>query len=166
MKQCVLILIALAFSATTAMAGGIAYVDLQKALNTSAPGVAAKQEISEQVKKYEVIVKEKQDALLALKEELEKQSALLSEDARAQKMRDYQQQGKDLERFTKDIQDELQQKDNDFTNRILTELSEVIDEIGAAEDYDLILERTGILYTADRIDITQKVIDAYNAKQK
>ncbi|MDT8419571.1 MAG: OmpH family outer membrane protein [Desulfuromonadales bacterium] len=167
MKQCVLTLIALAFTASSVLAaGGIAYVDLQKALNTSNAGVAAKQEISEQVKKYEVIVKEKQDALLTLKDEIEKQSVLLSEDAKSQKMREYQQQGKDLERFTKDIQEELQQKDADFTNRILEQLSEVIREIGEAEDYDLVLERTGILYTSGRIDITQKVIDAYNAKQQ
>ncbi|PLX89975.1 MAG: hypothetical protein C0619_10235 [Desulfuromonas sp.] len=167
MKQCVLTLIALVFTASSVLAaGGIAYVDLQKALNTSNAGVAAKQEISEQVKKYEEIVKQKQDALMTLKDDIEKQSVLLSEDAKSQKLREYQQQGKDLERFTKDIQEELQQKDADFTNRILEQLSEVIKEIGEAEDYDLVLERTGILYTSDRIDITQKVIDAYNAKQQ
>lgn len=169
MKQFVLLSVALLFSVSTAFAaGGVAYVDLQKALNLSAAGVAAKQEIGEQVKKYEVVVKEKQDALLAKKEDLEKQAVLLSDDAKAQKKREYQQEVKELERFTKDIQDELQQKDADLTKQILSEIFEVIDVIGKEGDFDVILEKTesSLLYAADRIDLTQKVIDSYNAKKK
>jgi outer membrane protein len=169
MKKTLLVLAALFFSASaTWAAGGVAYIDLQKALNLSDAGVSAKQEISEQVKKYEVTVKEKQEALLGLKQDLEKQAVLLSDDAKAQKTRDYQQQVKELERFTKDIQEELQQKDADLTKQILAEIFDIIDELGKEGDYDVILEKTesSLLYAAERIDLTQKVIDAYNAKKK
>lgn len=169
MKQFVLLTVALLFSVSTAFAaGGVAYIDLQKALNLSEAGVAAKKEIGEQVQKYEVIVKEKQDALLAQKEDLEKQAVLLSDDAKAQKTREYQQQVRELERFTKDIQEELQQKDADFTKQILAEIFDVIDAIGKEGDYDAILEKTesSLLYASDRIDLTQQVIDTYNAKKK
>jgi len=169
MKTLVLVLTTLLFSASTVFAaGGVAYIDLQKALNLSEAGVTAKNDIGEQVKKYEAIGKEKQDALLAMKQDIEKQAVLLSEDAKAQKTREYQQQMKELERFTKDIQEELQQKDADFTKQILSEIFEVIDAIGAEGDYDVILEKTesSLLYASDRIDLTQQVIDAYNAKKK
>ena len=169
MKTLVLVLTTLLFSASTVFAaGGVAYIDLQKALNLSEAGVTAKNDIGEQVKKYEAIVKEKQDALLAMKQDIEKQAVLLSEDAKAQKTREYQQQMKELERFTKDIQEELQQRDADFTKQILSEIFEVIDTIGAEGDYDVILEKTesSLLYASDRIDLTQQVIDAYNAKKK
>lgn len=169
MKRIILILTTLIFSASTVLAaGGVAYVDLQKVLNLSSAGVAAKQVISEQVKKYEVVVKDKQDALLALKQEIEKQAIVLDDDAKAQKKRDLQQQVKELERFTKDIQEELQQKDADFTKQILAEIFDIIDEVGEQGDYDAILEKTesSLLYAAKRIDLTQKIIDAYNAKKQ
>lgn len=169
MKRIVMVLVAVIFSASTALAsGGIAYIDLQKALNVSDAGAAAKLEISEQVKKYEVIVKEKQDALMQMKQDIEKQAVLLSDEAKAQKTREFQQQGKELERFAKDIQEELQQKDADLTKQILAEIFEVIDEIAATEDYDAIFEKTesSLLYASERIDLTQKVIDAYNLKNK
>jgi len=169
MKRLVLVAVALLFTASTAFAaGGVAYIDLQKALNLSEAGVAAKNEISEQVKKYEAIVKEKQETLMARKQDIEKQAVLLSDDAKAEKARDYQQKVKELERFTKDIQEELQQKDADFTKQILSEIFKVIDVIGKDGDYDVILEKTesSLLYADERIDLTQKVIDAYNAKKK
>ena len=169
MKRLVLVAVALLFTASTAFAaGGVAYIDLQKALNLSEAGVAAKNEISEQVKKYEAIVKEKQETLMARKQDIEKQAVLLSDDAKAEKARDYQQKVKELERFTKDIQEELQQKDADFTKQILSEIFKVIDVIGKEGDYDVILEKTesSLLYADERIDLTQKVIDAYNAKKK
>ena len=169
MKKMLLVLTVLLFSASSALAaGGVAYIDLQKALNLSEAGVAAKKEISEQVKKYEVIVKEKQESLLSEKQDLEKQAVLLSDDAKAQKTREYQQKVKELERFTKDIQEELQQKDADLTKQILAEIFDIIDVIGQEGDYDAILERTesSLLYASKRIDLTQQVIDAYNAKKK
>lgn len=169
MKQLVLVAVALLFTASTAFAaGGVAYIDLQKALNLSEAGVTAKKEISEQVKKYEAIVKEKQEALMAQKQDIEKQAVLLSDDAKAEKARDYQQKVKELERFTKDIQEELQQKDADFTKQILAEIFKIIDAIGKEGDFDVILEKTesSLLYASERIDLTQKVIDAYNSKKK
>lgn len=167
MKHIVMLVAVFLFAASSALAGGIAFIDLQKALNQSQAGVSAKKDISEQVKKYEALVKEKQDALMAKKEDLEKQVDLLSEDAKAQKTREYQQEVKELERFTKDIQEELKQKDADYTKQILGEIFNIIDEVGKEGDYDVILEKTesSLLYGADRVDLTQKVIDAYNAKQ-
>ena len=169
MERLLLAVVAFLFTASASFAaGGVAYIDLQKALNLSESGVSAKQEISEQVKKYEAIVKEKQETLMAQKQDIEKQAVLLSDDAKAQKARDYQQQVKELERFTKDIQEELQQKDADFTKQILAEIFEVIDALGEEGDYDVILEKTesSLLYASKRIDLTEKVIDAYNSKKK
>lgn len=169
MKHLVLVLAALLLTASMSFAaGGVAYIDLQKALNLSEAGVTAKQEISEQVKKYEAIVKGKQEALLAQKQDIEKQAIVLDDDAKAQKAREYQQQVKELERFTKDIQEELQQKDADFTKQILAEIFDIIDALGKEGDYDVILEKTesSLLYASERIDLTQKVIDAYNAKKQ
>jgi outer membrane protein len=163
-----LTLIMLLTSAGAALAAEtkIGYVDLQKALNLSVAGKAAKEKIAGKVKEYETIVESRQEELRKLKEELEKKALLLSETARADKERDYQQKLKEFQRFTKDIQEELQQQDADHTRRILEELFQVIKEVGEKEKYTLVLEKTesSILFADDQINLTARIIKAYDAR--
>lgn len=170
MKRFVGALLTVLLLATPALAADnkIGYVDLQKALNTSEAGKAAKERISKKVKEYEGTIDTRQKEIKKLKEELEKQAMLLSEDARGAKERDYQQKVKEFQRFTKDIQEELQQKDADFTKQILEELFKVIKEVGEKEGYTLVLEQSesSILYADEKVNLTDKVIKAFDAKKK
>jgi outer membrane protein len=146
----------------------IGYVDLQRALNQSDAGQAAKQQIGKTVEEYEGRVEQRQRELQKLKEELEKQALVLADEARAARERDYQQKVRDYQRFTQDIQEELQRKDAQFTQRILRDLIQVIDEVGKKEGYTLVLEKTesSILYASEKIDMTDQVIKAYNERYK
>ena len=148
--------------ATDAMKVG--YVDLQKALNLSAVGKAAKEKMRAKFKDYDADVQKKQEELKKLKEDLEKQAMLLSAEARAAKERDYQQKVKDYQRMTKDIQEELQQADQDYTRKILEEIFKVVQNVGKQEGYTLVLEKTesSILYASDSIDLTERVIQTYD----
>lgn len=142
----------------------VGYVDLQKALNLSAAGKAAKDKMRAKFKDYDVDVQKKQDELKKLKDELEKQAMLLSPEARAAKERDYQQKVKDYQRLTKDIQEELQQTDAEYTRKILEDIFKVVQQIGKQEGYTMILEKTesSILYASDGIDMTDRVIQLFD----
>ena len=142
----------------------IGYVDLQKALNLSAAGKEAKEEIKAKVQTYDVEVKERQVELKKLKDDLEKQAMLLSEEARNAKERDYQQKVKDYQRFTKDIQETLQQTDADLTRKILERLLKVVQDVGKSEGYTIVLEKTesSIVYADESIDISDEVIKAFD----
>jgi len=171
MKRFVVLLLALSFlAAVPAVAADVklGYVDLQKALNLSEAGKAAKEKIQKKVKDHESAIDARQKELKKLKDELEKQALLLSEEARGGKERDYQQKLKEFQRYTKDIQDELQQQDADYTRQILEDLFKVIKGIGEKEGYTMILEQSesSLLYADDKIDLTDKVIKAYDAQSK
>jgi outer membrane protein len=146
----------------------LGFVDLQKALNLSESGKAAKEKIQKKVKEHEGAIDARQKELKKLKDELEKQALLLSDEARGAKERDYQQRLKEFQRYTKDIQEELQQKDADFTRQILEELFTVIKGIGEKEGYTMIFEQSesSLLYADDKIDLTDKVIKVYDAQAK
>ena len=49
---------------------------------------------------------------------------------------------------------------------ILKELEQVVTEIGKAEKFTLILERSQILYSDQATDITSRVIEVYNSRVK
>ena len=171
MKQfIVLFFVCLGLVATPviAQAHKIGYVDLQKALNLSAEGKAAKEKIKAQVQGYDADVQKRQEELQKLKDELEKQAMLLSEEARSAKEREYQQKVKEYQRFTKDIQETLQQTDADLTRKILEKLLEVVQKVGKKEDYTMVLEKTesSIVYADETADITDKVIEAFDKQGK
>lgn len=171
MKQfIVLLLVVLGLVVTPVMAQAqkIGYVDLQKALNLSSEGKAAKEKIKTQVQGYDAEVQQRQEELQKLKEELEKQAMLLSEEARNTKEREYQQKVKDYQRFTKDIQETLQQTDADLTRKILEEVLKVVQDVGKAGGYTMVLEKTesSIVYADDAADITDKVIEAFDKQGK
>lgn len=168
MKKIVFALIALLmFTAPAFAETKIAYVDLQKALNLSKAGTQAKSDISSLVKKYEAEFKGMQEELMKKKGELEKQAALLSDSAKAEKEREYQRDVTELQRFQKDVKDELQQKDAEHTKRILNELFEILQKMGKDGKYTMILEKNegAVIYAAESVDLTDELIKTYDASQ-
>ncbi|MEJ2201036.1 MAG: OmpH family outer membrane protein [Desulfuromonadaceae bacterium] len=161
---CFLLTVSSAFSAESK----VGYVDLQKALNFSAAGKAAKETITAKVKEFEGKIEGKKAELQKLKEELEKQAILLSEQARSDKERDYQQKLKDFQRYTKDALEELQRADADYTRQILEKILKVVQEVGEKEGYAMILEKSesSLLYADEKIELTEKVIKAFDAQQE
>ena len=65
-----------------------------------------------------------------------------------------------------DHQQDLQAKNNEMMSDILKELEKIVNEVGKAEKFTLILERSQILYSDQGIDITSKVIETYNSRAK
>ncbi|MEW6614243.1 MAG: OmpH family outer membrane protein [Thermodesulfobacteriota bacterium] len=146
----------------------IAYVDLQNALNTSDAGKEAKKIFSEKVKKVQKSLEGKQAELKKLKDNIEKQGLILSEKARTEKEKGYQKELRDFERLYKDSQDELNREEIEVSQKIIDELRKIVNKIGGEGNYTMILEKTrsGILYAPDAVDLTDKVIKAYNEQRK
>jgi outer membrane protein len=168
MLACVLALLLLAAAPVAAAEMKIGYLDLQKALNLSEAGKAAKSKIGDKVKKYQGTIEGRQNELKKINEEMEKQKMMLSAETKAEKERDYQQKIKEFQRFTKDAQEELQREDAQHTRSILEDLFKVVKEIGTKGNYTLILEKTesSVLYADDGINLTDEVIAAYNKVYK
>ncbi len=170
MKKIIIALLAVFLLSTPAFAEmKIAYVNLQKALNDSAAGAQAKNEIAAQAKEYETEFKIKQDAFLKLKNELEKQGALLSDTAKAEKLKEYQIQIAALQKFQNEARRKLQQEDEKRTQAILKELSDILRKFGKDGKYSMIIEKSegGLIYVDDgMIDLTVQLIEAYDESKK
>jgi outer membrane protein len=171
MKQWIAAALGIILSTSVAVAEEmvIGTVDLQRALNDSESGKRAKEDFKVQVDKLQADLAKQKNDLEKIKEDVEKKGLVLKEEERKNIEKDYQRRLRDFQRTYKDSQAELQQKDSELTNEILRELQEVIGEYGAKQSYTLILEasNTGaVLYNSRAVDITDKIIEAYNAKRK
>lgn len=145
----------------------IGYVDLQKVLNLSNAGKAAKTQLSERVKKYQDEINKKQEDLKKLKDTLEKQGSLLSEKAKADKEKEYQQSLKEFQRLAKDAQDELQAKDEELTRRILVDIEKVVQEYGKKNDFTMVfIKNESMLFANEKSDLTDIILKAYDSTTK
>lgn len=171
MKRLTVALLGLVLTASAAMATDLVLgtVDLQRALNESESGKKAKEDFKVQVDKLQAELGKQKADIEKIKEDVEKKGLVLKDEERKNIEKDYQRRLRDFQRTYKDSQAELQQKDQELTNGILRELQEVIVEYGAKSNYTLILEasNTGaVIYNSRAVDVTDKIIEAYNAKRK
>lgn len=144
----------------------IGFVDIQRVISESQAGKNARDRFQAQVKKAEAdISKERQD-LDRLKIDLEKKGPLLKEEERRNMEADFQKRSVTLQRRMSDYQQELQLKNNEMMSDILKDLEKIVNEVGKADKFTLILERSQILYSDQGIDITSKVIETYNSRTK
>jgi len=154
---------------TTAFAADLklGYIDMQRALNGSEAGKEAKEQLATRLKKYQDEINVKQEDLKRLKDEVEKQGTFLNDATRASKEKDYQQRLKEFQRFTKDAQDELQGKDEEFTRKILEGMEKVVQEYGRKNGFTFIfVKNESMLFVDDKVDLTEEVLKLFNANRK
>jgi outer membrane protein len=143
----------------------IGYVDLQRSLNDSAAGKEAKSELEADMKKKQAEIDKRVGERDKLKGELEKQSLVLSAEARRKRVDELEKIEKELERLISDANAEMQKRQRDKELVILRELKEIIDDIGKTEGYTVILPSDVILFSKDGTDLTASVIERYNASK-
>lgn len=144
----------------------IGFIDIQRAITESQAGKRAKEKFQAQVKKVEAdLLKEKLE-IERLKNDLDKKAPLLRDDERRNLEADLQRRYVNYQRTMADYQQELRQREGEMTGDILRDLEKIVDELGKREKFTLILERSQILYSDHGIDITNRVIEAYNSRTK
>lgn len=142
----------------------LAFVDLQKALNLSKAGQDAKEKFAKEVEEAEEKLALKQEELKRLKEVLEKQSALLTEETLKEKERDYQAKLRDFKRLYEDSQNELKLQDNEAVKAILEELVTVTQTYGQEKGFTFIFEKSesALLFADEAMDVTEAIIKIYD----
>lgn len=141
-------------------------VDLQRALNESKAGKKAKEQFKVEFDRMQDGLKREKDQLDRLKDDLDKKSTVLKEEQRKTMADDFERKRRDLRRKLEDSDAELRRKDSELTGDILKQLAVVIQEIGARDNYTVILENSSsaVLYGSKTIDLTDEVIRAFDAR--
>ena len=101
-----------------------------------------------------------------MKDNLEKQKLALSQEALKQKENEYRDKFVELQKKLAEFRGELQQKESQYTGSIITELRQIVQEIGAKDKYNLVFERGQdvLLYASGATDLTPQIITIYNSR--
>ena len=146
----------------------VGFVDIQRAVNECREGIEAKKALIKEAEKFQRLGQEKQKELQTMKDSLEKQALMLTPDARAAKEKEFQNKGREFQRWVEDGQNEIKSKEMEMLKTIAMGLQKVVQKMGADEGYTLVLEKNEefVLYASKSIDLTDRVIKAYDAQKK
>ena len=150
--------------AAPASSARIAYIDVQRVLARSSAGVAAREQLEREKTVMQKEMDSKRVELEKLRDELEKKGALMTADARREKQEGFERKRRDAARMMDDFQKELEKKEQVLLQRVLQELSGVIERVGKEKGYYMIVEKRGasVLYASTDADLTDEIIRAYD----
>lgn len=142
----------------------IAYIDVQRVLARSAAGVAAREQLEREKATMQKEMDGKRTELEKLREEIEKKGALLTPDARREKQEQFERKRRDAARLADDFQKELEKKESVLLQKVLQEVSGIIERVGKEKNYYLIVEKrgAGVVFASSEADLTDEIIRAYD----
>lgn len=142
----------------------IGYVDVQRVLARSSAGVAAREQIEREKAVMQKEVDAKRAELEKLREELDKKGMLLSAETRRERQETLERKVRDLRRLIDDFQKELEKKEQGLLQKVLSDISGVVERYGKQRGYLVIVEKrgAGVLYGSPEADVTDEIVKAYD----
>jgi outer membrane protein len=140
----------------------LGYINLRKVQSDSIAGKEAIKTLEDLVKDKQAQIEQRKNEIQKMQQELDKQSAVISAAERSRRQDKLQRAYKDYQRFASDSEDELAKKKEELASKMFDEVAAVIEKYGKEEGYTLILDRSVVLYAPEAVDITDKIIKAYD----
>ncbi len=144
----------------------IGVVDMQQVLNSSQRGIAAKQKLDQERAAKQKDLDARQQEVVKMQADLEKQAPVLSEQAKRDKAEQLQTKVRDIRRLAEDANREFQKKLQEAEASMTQDIVQVIQEYGKDQGYTIILERSMLPYTSSGVDVTSEIIKRFDGKQK
>ena len=142
----------------------IGVIDLQKILATSAAGKHVQNELKKEKGKMEVALQKKGAEIENIRKRLERESMVMGKEMREEKERESRIKINDFKTLQKKYRSDLQKLEGGLMNQLKSDIDEIVKAIGKKEGYLLIINKFGVIYSPNSIDITDKVIGKLNAK--
>ncbi len=144
----------------------IAYVDLQRALNEIEEGKAAKANLKREFDQKQKLLDGKKAEFDRLRTDFEKQSMVMSEQARKEKQGELERKGGELQGFFVQLQKELSEREREATRGIFEKMHALVREIADAEGVSMVVQAEALVYATPSLDITNELVRKYNARHK
>jgi outer membrane protein len=147
----------------------IAHVDSKLIFERYKETKKAQDEYDKQVARWEQEANLLQKELASIRERLDKQSLMLSEEKKKELEADYAKKDTELKEFIGKVygrEGALITENEKISGPIIQTIRKVINEVALQEGYDMVLDRStgSVLFWKKEHDLTQKVIDYLNSR--
>ena len=139
----------------------IGVVDVEQAFSKTAAGKAAIKKLERATKKKKKEFKAKEAKAQRMQAELEKQAALMNEDAKRRKINDYRRLIAEIQEAAIAADRELMEKKNKLFEPVLKKLKKTIHAVAKQRGFSLVLNKGAAIYAIEAVDLTDAVIATY-----
>ncbi|MEN6360181.1 MAG: OmpH family outer membrane protein [Smithella sp.] len=162
-----LVLLIFVWTNTSFAADKIGFINMQQIIQESAAGKKAAEDFKKFLEKKQEGIKAAENEVKKLKDELDKQGAVMTASARSDKEAAYQRKMRDYQILVDDTNKELQKRDQEYSQKLIPEILKVVRTIAEREKYTLILDISTMPmpYHDKANDISRKVIEDFNKAQ-
>ena len=169
--SCARPLLAAAVVSTSLLAAGashadakIAVVDMQKAILETNEGARALDSFKRTMDKKQKDLEDAQNKIIKDKTEIEKKCKSGARDACEKGMEDLQKRYAEWQKAGQDFQVEVQKKQQEATQPILTKLVAIVKRIAQKEGFDVVVDKLVAHYQRADLDVTDTAIKMFNAE--
>lgn len=143
----------------------IAVIDLRRAVIETEDGLRVQSKLKQLFDSRQTQLDGKQKAFQEAKANLEKQAqqGKMSKQELQKRYDALQQQAAELQGMLVQYQREMQQQENELTSPIVNRMMKLIRRVASQSSYDMVLDRTAVPYVRADLDITDRLIQMYNA---
>lgn len=164
--KAIILLITMVLSLSSFGATKVGIVNIQKIITQIKEGKSVNKTLEKSFKGKQKQIKTMEDSIRKMQTTLQKQDKVLSDTAKAKKVGQIQRKMAEAKQKMRKFQQDIQKQEAALKKPILEKLKPIIDAISKAEKVDLTFEMSSspIVYAQNKIDLTSKVIKAYDKK--
>jgi outer membrane protein len=145
----------------------IGYIDSERVINGYKGISMLREQYNKQLSEWEEEARQKKVEIDSLKEELENQDVMLSEETRSRKEEKIREKEKEYKEFLKSIWGEggeSEKKHEELIKPVIEEISNVLEKIGEDEGFTMIFDisKGNIVYAKVGLDLTERVLYEIN----
>jgi len=144
----------------------IAYVDMERALQSTKAGKNAKKEVEKEIEKRKKGLDKLRDEVVKIEDDLKKQELVLTAESKEKKRGEYVKKVEDLRSLMARNQQEMQNLEQKIASPILIKMSEILKKMSEEKGYDVILAKGALVYARDESDITDDLIKRFDKEYK
>jgi len=135
----------------------IGFVDTVKLMEGAPQAKSAQSRIEAEFEPREKELVALQREIKKMEDDLSRDSAVMSESEKAKVERDVLSKRRDLKRSQEEFRDDLNIRRNEVLAKLQKDMYQAVVELAKEQKFDLILSQ-GVVYTSDRVDITDSVL--------
>jgi outer membrane protein len=143
------------------------FIDMQKVLDGSIAGKAARSDLEAEARKRQMTLEASRVELEKLKVDFEKQKALLSSGALAERQQTIERKERELGRAFDDQREEIARINDTQMKKVVAEIDQTVKDLITQNNYRLVVERDNrlVMYADPKWDLTETVVKKLNEKK-
>lgn len=144
----------------------VGVIDMQKAIQETAAGKKAKKDLETEFNKKKKDLDKREADIKKMGEDFEKRSMAMNEESRLKKQNEIRGEMQKYQELAAKSQMEIQKRERDLTQPIVTKLRAILEEIAKKEDFTVILEKSeqSVMFAKKELDLTDRVVKDFDKK--